>query len=116
MDSSKFTTKDLRDWAEAFSGSTDEHAALIIGQSIEDSATEDGMPKFQVTMSTRRLVQLLGKPRHWPLHIDRTYKLTWQGFLVLISGITDVQHRFHLVSLSLVSHEGTNAYLQVFIA
>ena len=61
-------------------------------------------------------MQLLGKTRHWPLHIDGTYKLTWQGFPVLISGITDVQHRFHPVSLSLVSHESTNAYLEVFTA
>ena len=115
-DSSKFSTKDLRDWAETLSGSIDEDAALVIGQHIEDSAAEDGVPSFQVTLSTRRLVQLLGKTRHWPLHIDGTYKLTWQGFPVLISGITDVQHRFHPVSLSLVSHEGTNAYLEVFTA
>ena len=60
-------------------------------------------------------MQLLGRTRHWALYIDGTYKLTWQGFLVLILGITDVQHRFHLVSLSLVSHEGTNTYLEVFI-
>ena len=115
-DSSKFNTKDLRDWAETLSGSIDEDAALVIGQHIEDSAAEDGVPSFQVTLSTRRLVQLLKKTRHWPLHIDGTYKLTWQGFPVLISGITDVQHRFHPVSLSLVSHEGTNAYLEVFTA
>ena len=115
-DSSKFNTKDLRDWAETLSGSIDEDAALVIGQHIEDSAVEDRVPSFQVTLSTRRLVQLLKKTRHWPLHIDGTYKLTWQGFPVLISGITDVQHRFHPVSLSLVSHGSTNAYLEVFTA
>ena len=60
-----------------------------------------------MTVSTRRLLQLLGKTRHWFLHIDGTYKLIWKGFLVLISSIIDVQHRFHPVSLSLVSHEGT---------
>ena len=30
--------------------------ALVIGQHIEDSAAEDGVPSFQVIVSTRRLV------------------------------------------------------------
>ena len=60
----KFNTKDLRDWAETLSGSIDEDAALVIGQHIEDSAAKDGVPSFKVTVSTKRLVQLLGKTRH----------------------------------------------------
>ena len=46
MNSSKFNTKDLKDWAEAFSGSIDEDATLVIGQNIEDSAAKDGVPRF----------------------------------------------------------------------
>ena len=46
MDSSKFNSKDLKDWAEALSGSIDEDATLVIGQSIEDSAAEDVAPRF----------------------------------------------------------------------
>ena len=38
------------------------------------------------------------------------------GFPVLISGIIDAQHRFHPVSLSLVSHECTSAYEHLFTA
>ena len=79
MNSSKFNTKNLRDYAEAFSRSIDEDAALVIRQNIEDSVAEDGVPRFQVTMSTRRLVQLLRKIRHWPLCIDGTYKLMWEA-------------------------------------
>ena len=37
-------------------------------------------------------MKLLDRSSQWPLHVDGTYKLTWQGFLVLISGITDAQH------------------------
>ena len=111
LDNSKFNTKDLRDWAEAFSGSINGDVALVIGQNMEDCAAKDGVPRFQVIVSTRRLAQLLGKTRHWPLHIDGTYNLTWQGFPVLILGITNVQHCSHAASLSLVNHEGTNAYL-----
>ena len=67
------------------------------------------MPRFQVTVSTKRLVQFLGKTRHWLLHIDGIYKLIWQGSPVLISGIADVQHCFHPMNLLFVSHEGTIA-------
>ena len=102
MDNSKFNTRNLRDWAETFSGSIDKDATLVIGQSIEESATKDGVPRFQVT--TRRLVQLLGNTRHWSLHIDGTHKLTWQGFIMLISSIKNVQQCFYTVSLSLVNH------------
>ena len=103
-DSSEFSTKDLRDWAETLSSTLEEDAPLVIGQNVDDNTGEDGIPNFQVTVSTRRLVKLLEKSDCWPLHVDGTYKLTWQGFPVLISGITDAQHRFHPVSLSLVSH------------
>ena len=65
-------------------------------------------------MSTKRLVKLFDNSNQWPLYVDGTYKLTWQGFLVLISGITNAQHRFHPVSLSLVGHERTSGYLQLF--
>ena len=61
-------------------------------------------------------MKLLEKSDSWPLHVDGTYKLTWQGFPVLIFGITDTQHRFHPVSLSLVSHERTSAYEHLFTA
>ena len=35
---------------------------------------------------------------------------------MFIFGITGAQHRFHLVSLSLVSHEHTSAYMHLFTA
>ena len=59
-------------------------------------------------------MKLLGRLGQWPLHMDGTYRLTWQGFLVLISGIIDAQHWFDLVSLPLVNHEHTTAYLHLF--
>ena len=61
-------------------------------------------------------MKLLDRSSQWPLHVDGIYKLTWQGFPVLISGLTDAQHRFHPVSLLLVSHERTSAYLHLFTA
>ena len=48
MDNSKCNTKDLRDWVDAFSGSTDEDTILVIGQNIKDSTVEDGVPQAPV--------------------------------------------------------------------
>ena len=114
--SSEFSTKDLRGWTETLSGSTGEDEAFVIGSTIGDNAGEDGIPNFKVAVSTKRLVKLLDRSGRCPLHVDGIYKLTWQGFLVLISGIKDAQHQFHPVSLLLVSHECTSAYLHLLTA
>ena len=91
-DSSDFNTKDLRDWAETLSCTLEENATLVIGQNVEDNTGEDGVPNFQATVSTRRLVKLLDKLGWWPLHMDGTYKLTWEGFTGLIFDATDAKH------------------------
>ena len=59
--SSEFSTKDLKGWAETLSGSTKEDEALVIGSIVDDSVGEDGIPNFQVTVSTKRLVKLLDR-------------------------------------------------------
>ena len=66
--------------------------ALMIGKHIDNIDGEDSIPCFQVPMSTRRLIPVLGKARQWLLHIDDMYKLTWQGFPMLISRVTNAKH------------------------
>ena len=56
--SSKFSTKDLRDWAETLSCTIEEDAPLVIGQNVEDNIGEDGVHNFQVIVSTRMLVNV----------------------------------------------------------
>ena len=115
-DSSEFSTKDLRDWAETLSCTIEEGAPFVIGQNVQDNTGEDRVANFQVMVSEGRLVKSLNKSSRWPLHMDGIYNLTWQGFLVLILGMTYAQHRFYPMSLSLVSHDRTSAYLHLFTA
>ena len=44
--SSKFSTKDLRRWAETLSGSTSEDEALVIGSIVDKNVGKDGIPNF----------------------------------------------------------------------
>lgn len=86
-----------------------------MSQNVEENAGEDGVPYFQVAVSTRRLVKLLANSDRWPLHVDGRHKLTWKGFSMLISSIKNAQHPFHPVSLSLVSLECTSAHMHLLL-
>ncbi len=57
-------------------------------------------------VSSRALVPFI-------LHIDTTYKLNLNEFLVLILGLSDAQQQFHLLSISVLSHHTEAVYLEV---
>ena len=82
-----------------------------LDQHQENLPGADGIPRFQVTLSSKKLVQLLEKAAEWPLHVDGTYKLVCQGFPVLMAGLTDANHAFHPICISIVSHEDKGAYV-----
>jgi hypothetical protein len=47
------------------------------------------------------------------LHIDALYKLNLNEFLVLILGLSDAQQKFHLLSISVLSHHTKAVYSEV---
>jgi hypothetical protein len=57
-------------------------------------------------VSSRTLVPLV-------LHMDATYKLNLNEFLVLILGLSDAQQQFHLLSISVLSHHTEAVYREV---
>src|SRR5690606_7853637 len=50
------------------------------------------------------------------LHADATYKLTWEGFPVLVVGVTDANRSFHPVCVSISSNETTASFQFIFNA
>jgi len=48
------------------------------------------------------------------LHMDATYKLNLNEFLVLILGISDAQQQFHMLSISVLLHHSEAAYQELF--
>jgi hypothetical protein len=47
------------------------------------------------------------------LHMDATYKLNINEFLVLILGVSDAQQQFHLLSISVLSRHTEAVYREV---
>ena len=73
---------------------------------VEGSAT----PKvaFGVAIATPRLVCVMGEEpfvKSGCLHIDATYKLLWQGYLVLVVVMLDCNHKTRLVAISFNTNE-----------
>jgi len=69
---------------------------------------------FGISVSTQRLLQLLDK--HDGVQCDATYKLTWEGFPILITGLSDKDNVFHPVSMSLTFGETARDYRFIFKA
>lgn len=63
---------------------------------------------FRLFYSTKRLLQYAQEAKTF--HMDGTYKITIQGFPVLIVGSSDIENRFHLSGLGLCSSEGAADY------
>jgi len=67
---------------------------------------------FGVSFSTRRLLNLT--TNHSSIQCDATYKLCWEGFPILITGITDKKNTFHPISISITTGETARDYEFIF--
>jgi len=69
---------------------------------------------FGISVSTRRLLTLIENKTS--LQCDATYKLCWEGFPVLITGLSDKQNTFHPISISITTGETSRDYGFIFNA
>ncbi|ETL49360.1 hypothetical protein L916_01140, partial [Phytophthora nicotianae] len=61
---------------------------------------------FVVGLTTKTLMlRLMRPPESFILHVDATYKLNYQGYPIIVVGISDCSRGFHLVSIFIVSGE-----------
>jgi hypothetical protein len=68
--------------------------------------------KFGVLVSTRRL---LDNAKHSKgIQCDATYKLAWDGFPILIAGVSDLDRVFHSVGISITSGEAREDFQFLF--
>ena len=68
---------------------------------------------FMMVLTTRQLIQHArkqGDTQHPFFHIDATYKLLSNGFLLLTMSTEDPQHHGRLIAVALALHENTVAY------
>ena len=76
---------------------------------IEDE--DEGDARFVVVFSTKRLLEAI--PKSDTAHWDATYRLMWQGYPVIIGGVSS-ETNFFGTMVVLTSHEDTNAWKHIF--
>ena len=89
------------------------HAAFVADQFI--SIEGDITPKatFGAVITTLRLVRIIREEafaRSACLHIDTTYKLLWQGYLVLVVAVSDSDHKTRPVAISVTTNEDGDVF------
>jgi len=69
---------------------------------VGDGSDDD---HFNMMLTSKKLLEMLDSNIEGMFHIDGTYKLTKEGFPIIIFGKTDFDHHFHPIALSISSHE-----------
>ena len=80
--------------------------------SIQDDVENNDQTRFCVIFSTKRLISLLSKSE--VLHIDATYRLNWQGYPVMIVGVSSATGKFFGSMSVLSSHEDSEAWSEIY--
>ena len=94
---------ELREWCENHAAIPEEDDDVYVLH--HEVAETRGV---RVIMSTRRL--LVNGSKSEVVHVDATYKLTWNGFPVLISGVTDGGRQFFPTVFAVMQGETTEDY------
>jgi hypothetical protein len=68
--------------------------------------------RFGILVSTKRLLNHVQLSHG--IQCDATYKLSWEGFPILIAGVSDQDRVFHPVGISLTSGETTDDFMFLF--
>ncbi len=59
---------------------------------------DDDEDDFKLILTTSLLLKMCEHSD--TLHADSTYKLIWNGYQMLMTGITDMDRKFHPISLA----------------
>ena len=76
--------------------------AYIPCSEIHDDEDKDEETKYVVIFATKRTLSFLNQGD--TLHIDATYRLVWNGFPVIVCGVTGKTGKFH-GSFSVLAHD-----------
>lgn len=79
---------------------------------FERSEAEADEKWFRIFYSTKRLLRITAQSKR--VHADGTYKMTIQGFPVLVVGVSDLAKHFHLSGLAICYGETANDYKVLF--
>lgn len=94
----------LEQWLKENSKVQDDvNSPFVIDYAVNVDEENVDKSKFRFLVSTKTLIQnAIGAER---FHTDATYKLTWQGYPVLIIGMTDSDRKFHPFGVCVSTNE-----------
>lgn len=80
-----------------------QNKAFIVSYEMEinDSKPDESTVRFLV--STKTLIKIASTVEK--MHIDATYKCMWQGYPVLLVGLTDSNRKFHSFGVCVSTRE-----------
>ena len=106
-----FTTHELRQKInEVLEEPEDEHEAFVAYFDVKDEdETED--PRFTVIWTTKNLMKRVNNEF---IQDDATYRLTWQGYPLFISGTSTATGKFFPTFVTLCSHEDAISWGEIF--
>ena len=85
---------------------------IIPYYSIQDDNQKDEDTRLTVIFSTKKLLKHFSKSD--VVHLDATYRLNWQGFPVMIIGVSSSTGKFYGCLTVLSSHEDTEAWNEIY--
>lgn len=92
----------------------DDDTAFVLQYYVEAQSRNVDEQYLRIILTTKRLLSLMRTSEM--VQIDATYKLTWQGYPVMVVGTSDRNQVFHPFALAVCSAETAEDYAFIFDA
>lgn len=90
----------------------DEVKPFVLGYEMDDD--DPSKIDFRYFVTSRKLLRLAVESEQ--IHVDATYKITWEGFPLLVIGITDLHRAFHPIGAAVCYSETSKDFEFIFTA
>jgi hypothetical protein len=106
---------EIDEWCEARKQEpSDVDEPFVLRHEVSAESTNTDEQKLRIVITTRRLLGLLRSSSM--LATDATYKLTWNGFPIMLLGTTDKGRKFHPFGVIVSKGENTDDFRYFFEA
>lgn len=90
----------------------DENKAFVVSYNVEVNDLKPDESTFRFFVSTKTLIQIASGVKN--MHTDATYKLVWQGYPVLLVGLSDSDRKFHPFGVCAATRERAEDFEFIF--
>ena len=105
-------THDLRQKIDPHLDVPDDETTAYVPYANIDDSDETEETRICVIFATKKTLSLLSQSKN--LHLDATYRLNWNGFPVMVIGVTSPIGKFHASFSVLSSHEDSDAWSEIY--